>query len=77
MIRLALLAAALVVFGDMLIKSIRVEAYSFVLPLLALCAWLLVLIARRWRFLRRRLDRKRTDFIRPRSFPAQRKRDVR
>jgi len=77
MIRLAVYAALLVVFADMLRKALMVRADSFVLPLLAICIWLLVLIVRRWRHLRRRLDRNRTDFVRPRTFPAQRKRDTR
>lgn len=60
----------------MLRKALMVRADSFVLPIFAICIWLLVLIVRRWRHLRRRLDRNRTDFVRPRSFPAQRKRDI-
>ena len=77
MIRLAAYAAAMVIFGDMLIRACRVGAYSFVLPLAALCIWLLVLIVRRYRQGLRRMRRKKTDFIRPRSFPQQRRRDIR
>lgn len=77
MIRLAAYAAALVIFGDMLIRAYRVGAYSFVLPLAALCIWLLVLIVRRYRQELRRLRRKNTDFIRPLSFPKQRRRVIR
>lgn len=77
MIRLAAYAAALVIFGDMLARAYRVGAYSFALPLAALCIWLLVLIVRRYRQELRRLRRKNTDFIRPRSFPQQRRRDIR
>ena len=62
----------------MLRRAVAVHADSFVLPLAGLCLWLLILIFRRWRLLRRRLARKKTDFIRPRrGFPAQRKRDIR
>lgn len=78
MIRLCLYAGLLVVFADMLRKAVMVRADSFLLPLLALCIWLAVLIVRRWRHLYRRLIRNRTGFIRPRGgFPAQRKRDIR
>lgn len=77
MIRLALYTAALVVFADMARRAVIVRADSFVLPLVLLCLWLLVLIARTYRREHRRLTRRRTDFIRPRSFPAQRKRDIR
>lgn len=77
MIRLAVYGLLLVVFADMFRKALIVRADSFVLPLLAFCIWLLVLIVRRWRHLYRRITRNRTGFIRPRSFPAQRKRDIR
>ncbi len=77
MIRLALYCAALVVFADMARRAVMVHADSFVLPLALLCLWLLVLIIRAYRREHRRLTRRRTDFVRPRSFPAQRKRDVR
>lgn len=77
MIRLAACAAALVIFGDALRRALHVEAYSLALPLLALCIWLLALIVRRYRQELRRLRRKKTDFIRPRSFPEQRRRDIR
>ena len=78
MIRLAVYGALLVVFADMFRKALMVRADSFVLPLLAICIWLLVRIVRRWRHLYRRLIRNRTGFIRPRGgFPAQRKRDIR
>lgn len=77
MIRLALYCAALVVFGDMLSTALIVRADSFVLLLAGLCIWLLVLIVRAFRREHRRLTGRRTDFVRPRSFPAQRKRDTR
>lgn len=77
MIRLAVYGLLLAFFADMLRKAVMVRADSFVLPILAICIWLAVLIVRRWRHLHRRLTRKRTAFIRPRSFPAQRKRDTR
>ncbi|WP_447896788.1 hypothetical protein [Stenotrophomonas acidaminiphila] len=77
MIRLALYTAALVFFADMLRRAVIVRADSFVLPLALLCLWLLVLIVRAFRHEHRRLTRRRTDFVRPRSFPAQRKRDTR
>ncbi|MNM28147.1 hypothetical protein D3C81_386570 [compost metagenome] len=78
MIRLAVYGLLLVVFADMLRKALIVRADSFVLPILALCIWLVVLIVRRWRHLHRRLTRNRTGYIRPRGgFPPQRKRDVR
>lgn len=76
MIRLAVYGLLLVVFADMLRKAVIVRADSYVLPLLAICIWLLALIVRRWRHLHRRLTRNRTGFIRPR-FPAQSKRDIR
>ncbi len=77
MIRLAVYGLLLVVFADMFRKALMVRADSFVLPLLAICILLVVLIVRRWRHLHRRLTRRRTGFIRPRSFPVQRKRDTR
>lgn len=78
MIRLFLYAAALCFFADMFRKAVMVRADSFVLPLLALCILLVVLIVRRWRHLYRRLTRRRTGFIRPRGgFPPQSKRDIR
>ena len=77
MIRLFWLCVALVFFADMLRRAVIVRADSFVLPLALLCLWLLVLIVRACRREHRRLTRRRTDFIRPRSFPAQRKRDIR
>lgn len=77
MIRLFLYCVALVVIADMLRRAVIVRADSFVLPLALLCLWLLVLIVRACRREHRRLTRRRTDFIRPRSFPAQRKRDIR
>jgi hypothetical protein len=77
MIRLAIYGLLLSLFADALRRALQVQAYSLVLPLALVIAVLLVLIVRHWKFLRRRLDRNRTDFVRPRSFPAQRKRDVR
>ncbi len=77
MIRLALYTAALVFFADMARRAVIVRADSFVLPLSLLCLWLLVLIVRACRREHRRLTRRRIDFIRPRSFPEQRKRDIR
>ncbi|MGE8282031.1 MAG: hypothetical protein ACN6O2_16550 [Stenotrophomonas sp.] len=77
MIRLAVYGLLLVFFADMFRKALMVRADSFVLPILAICIWLLVLIVRRWRHLYRRITRNRTGFIRPSSFPAQRKRDIR
>ena len=78
MIRLAVYGLLLIVFADMFRKAVMVRADSFVLPLLALCILLVVLIVRRWRHLHRRLTRKRTGYIRPLgSFPPQRKRDIR
>lgn len=77
MIRLFWLCAALVFFGDVLWKCLRVRADSLVLLILGLCLLLLWLIVRTFRREHRRLTRRRTDFIRPRSFPAQRKRDTR
>jgi len=76
-IRLALYTAALVFFADMARRAVIVRADSLVLPILALCALLLWLIVRTVRREHRRLTRRRTDFIRPRSFPEQRKRDIR
>lgn len=76
MIRLAVYGLLLVFFADMLRKALIVRADSFVLPILALCILLVVLIVRRWRHMYRRITRNRTGFIRPR-FPAQRKRDIR
>ena len=76
MIRLAVYGLLLAFFADMLRKALMVRADSFVLPIFAICIWLLVLIVRRWRHLHRRLTRNRTGFIRPR-FPPQRKRDIR
>lgn len=77
MIRLSLYCIALVVFADMARRAMIVRADSFVLPLALLCLWLLMLIVRACRREHRRLTRRRTDFVRPRSFPAQRKRDTR
>lgn len=77
MIRLFWLCVALVFFADMLRRAVIVRADSFALPLALLCLWLLVLIVRACRREHRRLTRRRTDFIRPRSFPEQRKRDTR
>ncbi|WP_313248949.1 hypothetical protein [Stenotrophomonas acidaminiphila] len=77
MIRLFLYCVALVVIADLLRSALIVRADSFVLLLAGLCIWLLVLIVRACRREHRRLTRRRTDFIRPRSFPAQRKRDIR
>lgn len=77
MIRLIVSTAALIVFGDMLRRALIVHAYSFVLPLAGLCLWLLVLVIRTYRREQRRCRRKRTGFIRPRSFPPQSKRGIR
>lgn len=78
MIRLAVYGLLLAFFVDMLRKAWMVRADSFLLPIFALCVWLVVLIIRRYRHLHRRIRRKRTGFIRPRGgFPAQRKRDIR
>jgi len=75
-IRLALYTAALVFFADMARRAVIVRADSLVLPILGLCLLLLWLIVRTVRREHRRL-RRRTDFIRLRSFPKQRKRDIR
>lgn len=77
MIRLAVYGLLPAFFADMLRKAVMVRADSLVLPILTICIWLLVLIVRRWRHLYRRITRNRTGFIRPRSFPPQRKRDIR
>ncbi len=77
MIRLFWLCVALVFFADVARRAVIVRADSFVLPLVLLCLWLLVLIVRACRQEHRRLTRRRIDFIRPRSFPEQRKRDIR
>jgi len=76
-IRLFWLCVALVFFGDMARRAVIVRADSLVLPILGLCVLLLWLIVRTVRREHRRLTRRRTDFIRPRSFPEQRKRDTR
>lgn len=77
MIRLGLYPTLLVFFADMLRRAWIVSADSLVLPIFAICIWLLVLIVRAARRTRRRLTRKRTAFIRVRSFPGQPRRPLR
>lgn len=77
MTRLLALAALLGFFADVLRRAVIAEAASLLLPLLAILIVLLVLIVRQWRRTFSRIRKHRTDFIRPRSFPEQPKRDIR
>ncbi len=77
MIRLVLYPALLVFFADMLRRAFIVHADSLLLPIAGVVFLLAIGTARAWRRTVRRLTRNRIGFVRPRSFPAQRKRDVR
>lgn len=77
MIRLLIYTALLSFFADMLRKAWIVRADSLVLPIAAVVLLLLVQVIRHSRKQLRRLRRNRIDFVRPRSFPKQGKRDIR
>ena len=78
MIRLAVYAALLAFFADMLRKAVKVRADSLLLPIAIVVLVFLVLVIKHAFKQWRRIRPHQTSFIRPRGgFPPQSKRDIR